>query len=199
MAPQEKISKARGDSKLDTLPDGRVAELRDGMIAGWTYQKARDWLWVECGVKVSLSAFTPFYRRHVEPVLREQKQFAALSAKTVTKLAQESDLFDEAAIVEFKEYAYQLMRSPDGDPEEKRKWMEALIKERADRVKAEQAAKKLAQSDKALDQDDRRIRLLEEKAAEAKAKLLALTSSAASRGGLTPETLKEIEEAAGLL
>ena len=52
---------------------------------------------------------------------------------------------------------------------------------------------------KAGDRDERKLRLLEDKAAEAKAVLLTLTSNAKSRGGLTPETLAEIERAAGLL
>lgn len=43
----------------------------------------------------------------------------------------------------------------------------------------------------------RRIKILEDKASEAKAKLEAATSAA--RGGLTEETLKRIEEAANLL
>ena len=52
---------------------------------------------------------------------------------------------------------------------------------------------------KSLAHDARRLKLLEDNAAEAKAKLLALTTAAKSTGGLTPETLKQIEEAAGLL
>lgn len=47
--------------------------------------------------------------------------------------------------------------------------------------------------------EERRIKLLEERAAEAKAKLEAIANAAKSTGGLTPETLAAIEEAAGLL
>lgn len=151
MAIHRKITKAkaRGDSKLDQLPEDRRVELREGLLAGWTYAKAQDWLWIECGVRASLSSFTPFYRRHVEPVLREQKEFAALSARTIEKLAKESDAFDAAAISELKAYAFELMRRPDGDPEEKRKWLETLIKAQAGA------------------RDDRKIALLEKKAAQA--------------------------------
>jgi hypothetical protein len=66
-------------------------------------------------------------------------------------------------------------------------------------VKAFVELVKLQLQAQALEINARKVKLLEDAAAEAKAKLLALTSSAQSRGGLTPETLKEIEEAAGLL
>ena len=181
MATQRKERKARGDSKLDSLPPDSLRELVQGLLCGWTYTQAIDWLSVECGVSVSLSSFTPFYKRHVEPVLRERKQFAALSAKTLAAMATETAAFDQAAIGELKEYAYRLIRDPNGDPEEARKWMEALIKAQAGQ------------------RDSRKLTLLEAAAREAKAKLQALTSAAKSQGGLTPETLKQIEEAAGLL
>lgn len=64
-------------------------------------------------------------------------------------------------------------------------------------VKAYVALANLRLKRMALDQDERRIKLLEENAASAKAKLESLVST--NRGGLTAETLKVIEEAAGLL
>lgn len=174
-------SKARADSKLDALPEARIAELVQGLLCGWSYEQAQDWCKVECGLSVALSAFTGFYRRHVEPVLKERKQFAALSASTLAKMAKETEAFDAAAIGELKEYAYRLIRDPKSDPEDARKWMETLIKAQAGQ------------------RDSRKLSLLEASAREAKAKLEALTSAAKSQGGLTPETLKQIEEAASLL
>ena len=181
MSTKPTTRKPRGDSKLDSLPPAQLAELVQGLLCGWTYTAAIDWLQVECGVSVSLSAFTPFYSRHVEPILVERKKFAALSAKTLAKLATESEAFDAAAIGELKEYAYRLIRDPNSNPEEARKWMETLIKAQAGT------------------RDDRKLKLVEDAAKEAKAKLLALTTAARSNNGLTPETLKQIEEAAGLL
>lgn len=55
--------------------------------------------------------------------------------------------------------------------------------------------RRLDQQEEDLKQRDRRIRLLEENAAKAKATLEAVKS----KGGLTAETLRRIEEAAGLL
>ena len=61
------------------------------------------------------------------------------------------------------------------------------------------ALAKLGLARKSLALDARRINLLENAAAEAKAKLEAVLNGAKSQGGLTPETLRQIEEAAGLL
>lgn len=173
--------KPRGDSKLDALPPDKQAELVQGMLCGWTYGQAADWLSAECSLSVSGSAWTPFYQRHVAPILKERKQFAALTAGTLAKMAKETEAFDAAAIAELKEYAYRLIRDPNSEPEHARKWMETLIKAQAGQ------------------RDGRKLSLLEAAAREAKAKLTALTTAAKSQGGLTPETLAQIEEAAGLL
>lgn len=194
--------KARGDSKLDALPDHQHAELVQGLLGGWTYVQAIDWLQVECGVTARLHSFTPFYSRHVEPILVERKKFAALSANALGKLAKESEAFDLAAIGELKEYAFRLIRDPESDPEETRKWMETLIKaqagSRTDKVIA-QRDREISQKDMLIDQAGRKVLLLENAAADAKAKLKAAMEGARSTGGLTAETLKQIEEAAGLL
>ena len=62
-----------------------------------------------------------------------------------------------------------------------------------------QRDREIAQRKKLVEQSERRVKLLEDAAAEAKAKIIALTTAAKSNGGLTAETLRQIEEAAGLL
>lgn len=146
--------KPRGDSKLDSLPDSQRAELVQGILEGWTYDQAREWVRDVCKVSVSLSAFSPFYQRHVAPVLRERKQFAALSAQTIARLAEESEAFDGAAIAELKEYAYRVIRDPNSNPKEARAWMETLIKAQAgarDSRKLAILEAKAAQADSAKD------------------------------------------------
>ena len=66
-------------------------------------------------------------------------------------------------------------------------------------VKAYVELVKLQLQAKSLEINAAKLKLLVDAAAEAKAKLTALTNAAKSNGGLTPETLKQIEEAAGLL
>lgn len=142
-------SKPRGDSKLDTLPPDKKAELIDGLVCGWTYRQAAEWLRAECSVSVSGSAWTPFFERNVEPILNDIRNFAKMSARSLARRMEKENLFEQATILEFEENAYQLMRTPGADPEEKRKWMETLLKKMA-------AAR-----------DDRKLAILEKKAAQA--------------------------------
>lgn len=124
-----KPRKTRSDSKLDSLePESRVLELRDGLIAGWSHDAAKEWLWEECQVTTSGAALTHFFRRHCVPLLQERKKWAALSAEALGEMATETQAFEDAAIGELIEFAYQFIRDPKGDPEAKRKWMETLIK-----------------------------------------------------------------------
>lgn len=164
MATTTKARKANGNSKLESLTPEKHAELVQGLLCGWTYDQAADWLKVECGLSVSLSAWTPFYRRNVQPVLQERKKFAALSASTLAKMAKETDAFDAAAIAELKEYAYRLIRDPNTDPETSRKWMETLIKAQAGQ------------------RDLRKLAILEAKAAQADE-----AAGVANNTKLTPE------------
>jgi hypothetical protein len=66
-------------------------------------------------------------------------------------------------------------------------------------VKAYVELVKLQLQAQSLEINARKLKLLEDAAKEAKAKLLALTNAAKSTGGITPETLAQIEAAAGLL
>jgi hypothetical protein len=156
--------KPRGDSKLDTLPPEKKAELIDGLVCGWTYRQAADWLKVECGASVSGSAWTPFHERNVEPILKDIRNFAKMSALSLAKRMEEEDLFEKATILEFQENAYQLMRTPGANPEEKRKWMETLLKKMAGQ------------------RDGRKLAMLEAKAAQADA-----ASGVANSSKLTEE------------
>jgi hypothetical protein len=66
-------------------------------------------------------------------------------------------------------------------------------------VKAYVELVKLQLQARSLEINAGKLKLLEDAAKDAKAKLKALTTAAKSNNGLTPETLKQIEEAASLL
>ena len=126
-----KVRKPNGNSKLDSLkPPSRVTELRDGLLSGWTYVAALDWLRVECGVSSGMDALSRFYRRHCVPILQEKKKWAALEAEGLAKMGKESQVFEDAAMAEAIEFAFAFLRDPLGDPEQKRKWLESLIKKK---------------------------------------------------------------------
>jgi hypothetical protein len=125
----KKLRKPNSTSKLDSLkPASRVAELRDGLLAGWSYAAAKEWLLAECGVTTTGDALGRFFQRHCVPVLQEGKKFAAIHAEAFGKAGVENKVFEDAAMSEAVEFAFQFLRNPEGDPEAKRKWLDSLVK-----------------------------------------------------------------------
>jgi hypothetical protein len=174
------MKKVRSDSKLDALPEARKIELRDGLLGGWRYEDARAWLAGECGVSSSLAAISGFYRRECAPVIRERRQVAALKAEVLGDMAGETD-WDLASIESLKQMAFEVMASPAVDIKKTEKIFRLLLK-RKDQEIAE-----------------RQLRLREDAAAQAKRQLEAATARAKAKGGISEETLRELEEAAKLL
>lgn len=172
--------KPRSDSKLDALPESRVLELRDGLLGGWRLEDAKSWLLTECGVSSSLAALSSFYKRHCAPMLRERRQLAALKAETIGNLAGSTD-WDAASIEHLRQMVFEFMSDPNADLESTERMFKLLLKSRDQEV------------------DMRKLRMMEEKATSAKKALEAATAKAKAGGGISEETLKELEEAAKLL
>lgn len=172
--------KPRSDSKLDALPDRYLGELRDGLLSGWRLEDAKTWLSEQCAVSTSLASLSAFFKRHCVPILRERRQLAALRAEAIAEDIGMTD-WDMASIEKLRQMVFEFMSNPDADIEATERMFKLLLKRKDQEL------------------TERGMKLKEEAAAEAKAKLQAITSAAKSKGGLTPETLAEIEAAAGLL
>ncbi len=172
--------KPRSDSKLDALPESRLLELRDGLLGSWSYAYELSWLATECGVSSSPSALSSFYKRHCAPVLRERKQLAAVKAEVIGEMADKTD-WDKASIESLKQMVFEFMANPLADTKEIERLFSLLLRRKDQEL------------------DERKLRLVEDKAAEAKRQLEAAMSKAKAKGGLSEETLQEIEAAAGLL
>ena len=140
--------KARSDSKLDALPEEQRLGLRDGLLEGWKYDDALSWLETECGVRSSLSSLSAFYQRHCAPVLRDRRRLAALKAEALGEEAGKTD-WDTASIELLKQVAFEAMGNPDSDPKDVERLFKLLLKARS------------------LDQDERKLELLEAKAKQA--------------------------------
>lgn len=174
------MKKPRADSKLDTLPESRVLELRDGLLGSWSYEAALSWLQTECEVSSSLASLSSFFKRHCAPVIQDRRQLAALKAEAIAEDAGITD-WDLASIEKLKQMVFEFMANPVADIEATERMFKLLLKRKDQEL------------------TERTLALKEEAAAEAKQKLQAITSAAKSKGGLTAETLAEIEAAAGLL
>lgn len=131
--------KPRSDSKLDALPAPRRAELRDGLLDGWSYDAARRWLASECRVTVSPAVLTRFYRRHCAPLVRQRTALAAARAEAIGAAAGEVD-WDAASIEALRQMAFSAMARPEADPEEVERLMRLLLKRRDQEINERRVA-----------------------------------------------------------
>jgi len=172
--------KPRKDSKLDTMPESRVMELRDKLLANEGYKEILDWLALECGVSSTLSALSAFYKRHCAPLREEMRALAAVKAEAIIDGSGRTD-WNSATMELVKQVSFEIMSGQQVDTKTAEKFIKLILK--AD----------------AQDVDKRKLAMLEEKSSSAKAALEAATAKAKAGGGISEETLKELEEAAKLL
>jgi hypothetical protein len=179
------------DSRADSL----AAELKrrnvfDDYFAFWlqerpTFTDRQAWLKTK-GIEAS---FGSLHRLHRSP---EASQWRMAEAARARK-AMDATLPEDIAALTRKSLLDQRFNATLGELSHK-ELMDHLQAEHAEEM-ARLKQRQLDQKDKDLSISERRVSLLEENAAKAKAALEGIKS----KGGLTPETLKQIEEAAGLL
>jgi len=186
-----KDRKNRSDSKLDALSE----EHREAVFAKcepMSLEAGARWLQSEFDIAISqgrLAAWLSKVRkeksfRAVLDNLREDAKFS----ESVTKCVGDSTKLGDASAALLQQMVFGLLRLPTDqrDPEAIALLMGHALKVRDQELKA-----------KDLELSARRVKLLESAAKSAKEKLEALTK--ANKGGLTADTLKQIEEAASLL
>jgi hypothetical protein len=164
------MKKPRSDSKLDSLPESRVLELRDGLLGGWKYDEALSWLAAECGVSSSLAALSAFYRRHCAPVVKSRLQLASLKAEAIGEMAGSTD-WDTASIERLRQMVFEFMADPNADLEATERMFKLLLKSRdqeTDRRKLVLLEKKAMQAEQAAGVANNDKLSDEEKAAELK-------------------------------
>lgn len=195
----------RSDAKLKNLPAEALEDLwrfRNPEEGGTklTLEEIAVEIPLRYGFTVSLSTLSEFYSW-----LRQKKRVEAAAERANQAKLKYAEMNPGAALEELQtvgQFIFTSETMENGDvlnfARLRKLWLQEKAVAQKDQIIA-QKDRALDQQDKTIEQNNRRITLLETAAAEAKAKLLALTSSAQSRGGLTPETLKQIEEAAGLL
>lgn len=167
-------SKPRSDSKLDSLPELQLLELRDGLLSGWKYDEALSWLATECGVESSLAALSAFYKRHCAPVIQDRRQIAALKAETIIEDAGKTN-WNAATLELVKQVSFEMLSREDFDPKTVERFLKVVLKANAQEV------------------DERKLALL-----EAKAKRMDELESKAKQikagGGLSKEMLEMLEK-----
>lgn len=185
--------KPRSDSRLKLLPDDRQEQIiewcetpkSETCVGG--LQFAREQLAAD-GVKVSVTTLSDFYSWYQ---LRRGYELAAEHAEQQKALMVEFDPSATDRAEAFGDFVFLQEALKLKDP----KAFVALGNLRENR-KSRQLRERI--DSRKLDLAERRVVLLEQRMAEAKAKLTA-AMQANHKGGLTPETLRQIEEAAALL
>lgn len=121
--------KPRSDSKLDGLSSGQRAELVRLLADGCKYQDALEWLSAECRVTSTLSALSAFYKRHVVPILKERREFAAARAEAIVSEAGAID-WDLASVELLKGMAFRELNRESADAETVERLMKLIFKNR---------------------------------------------------------------------
>ena len=170
---------ANGFSDAEAAAEGMEAVMR---VMSWLYSRPSsvvvDMVAEEFGIETSAAALSGYWRRFADPFLSEQMRRASTAANRM-KGELDTAGVQRGTVDLITQLAFEVMSSPNPQPGDVVKLTKLLIESRKQ------------------DLDERKVRLLEDNAARAKAQLAAVVTE--SKGGLTPETLKRIEEAAALL
>lgn len=177
------MKKPRSDSKLDALDIDQQRELCEWLLTpGLSYEKVKKLVFDEFNTSTNSKALSHFYQSYVGAYVLERRRLAVGLAKEVGEdLKREPGQFSEATIDALEQKAFELAQNPMVNPKEVKAIFSLVLKAR-DQTLAE-----------------RRIALLEKKAAAFDRAQAALTEAKASKGGVTPETLERIERELNLL
>jgi hypothetical protein len=179
--------KPRSDSKLGSLTPSQKETLRGWLVdENLSYEKVKERLHMDFNVTTSAGALSEFYA--AECFSLRSSQARQLAERVGEELKKGGDHFDAATAALIKQKAFERAMTEGADIGE----LVLLLKALGDMAKL-----RLKEKDQVL--AGRRVALLEERMSMAKASLTSALDSAKSKGGLTPETLKQIEEAAALL
>lgn len=187
----------RADAKLKNLPEEDLQTLwrlrhpeEGGEVI--TLEAIAVYIKRELGISIALSSLSSFYVWL--DVRRRMEAQANLAEQLKYELSKNPDISDEV----IKRAGQKLFMS-QGILEKDAKIFADMVIIGQNDVKLRQNDQKIGLQKKVVSQNERKLALLEAAAAAAKAKLMAITENAKSQGGITPETLARIEEAAGLL
>lgn len=157
------MSKPRPDAKLLNLPEEAQAQIAELLLAGTPYHAALKVIEEQFGVKSSMGALSNFWSKVCEPALLARRRRAVSTADEVaTEAAATPGRFDAATIDALKQRAFELSIQPGVNPKDVKNIFALVLKAR--------------------DQDltERRVKLLEQKAAQADAAAGVMNNAALS-------------------
>lgn len=184
----------REGSAVRELSDLEFAELKSGIGAGWSFTQVNTWL-VGHGKTLGLGNVKNIRDKIAAAADRLLARAATL--KALREVAEKSGITLTGAALEQAVVSVGDLLDAAVDPSSE-EGQQLLLQGLAGLTGArsvELQAARVGVAKGVLGVAERRLALLEDHAREAKAKLTAVVS----KGGLTPATLKQIEEAAAIL
>lgn len=170
-----RVKKLRSDSKFSELTEEQREELDARLLSGkHSLEAVRTWLG-ELGVSVSVQSVSEYRVNHALP---DRWRVMNRLARELNKVGAHG--VGDAARASMAQRVFELVTDPEADPKEVLAFYKFFLK-------GEKSA-----------QDERKLALLEKRAAAADAAKAALEKRVEA-GGLTPEALRLAEEALNLL
>lgn len=166
--------KLRADSTFARLAPAELAEVEDMLLGGASYADVQVLL-ADYGQKCSQTAIAKYYHSRIIPRKWAAQQKVAADLATLG-----SEGVDEATLNAVRQATLELALTPGTDPKSLRTLFDLVLKAQAQRM------------------DERKLKLLEQRAAAADEAKAALERKVAA-GGLTPEALALAEEQLNLL
>ena len=191
--------KGRSDSKLDQLEP----EVRQDLIDKFLHENislaaAKEWLVEDHEVSISSSGLHGWFQRVVWPLKLEMRKQRATMANALISEAQGQEVDWNAAVEEeIKQKAYEMLAT-GMNPKQALAYSRMALSIEGEKTSVRLAQEKLKQGQEKLKQDERRLQLLEQKAAKADEIEALMMKRKDAGGGLTDETLAEIEKALGM-
>lgn len=180
------MKKPRSDSKLDALDLDQQRQLCEWLLTpGLSYERVKKLVFDEFNVSTTAGSLSVFYQSYVSAYLIQRRAQSVGVAKEVgAEIRKTPGQFSEATIDALEQKAFELANNPMVDPKAIASVFVLLLKARDQELKKSDIEIKL-----------RRLEILERSATQAKEKLTEI----ASKGGLSSEALKQIEQAAKIL
>jgi hypothetical protein len=161
------MRKPNSTSKLMSLSEEQQSQVVDWMLDGMPYHKIQALVEKEFNVKVSMGAFSAFWQDCCGPALIARRARAMGMANEVTEAAsREPGRFDAATVDALRQRAFEMAIAPGADPKDVKALYMLVLKAGDQDLKREQ-----------LQLDERKIKLLEAKAAKADATESTLKNS----------------------
>jgi hypothetical protein len=184
------VKKPRSDSILGNLPNPVHHELVQWLLGGMPYsvvkQRLRDEFQIEVKSDSTLSAF---WEENCGAALILKRQKAVTLADEVAAEAEKQPgRFDAATIDALKQRAFALAVQPNSDPRDVKALFMLLVKVRAQELDEDKVLIERAKLEQRISEYQDKIRAAQ-----------ATLTKAQAEGGITPETLKTIEDQLNLL